>query len=422
MNQRVGERPIVEIVEQHAEEAAFLWLLRESAVCAPHFGLADLGRLDGRLEAHLDGLRVAGDFGWEVARQGLAVGQPGEVFTAAVLAFEGLDLAARDEVWTQAFAEPSLARALVAALAWLPYPQAEGPIQTLLQSDSPAGRWIGIAATAAHRRLPPGGLFSALNDVDLRVRARALRAAGELGEAALRSLLRKHLKAADPGCRFWAAWSSARLADDPEAVAVLQTFTSPESPFAERAVDLVARRLPLAAAKRWQAALAQDPALARLAVIAAGAVGLPDLVPWIVDQMETPALARVAGEAFSVITGANIAYDKLEGAGPEGFASGPTEAADDEVVALDVDEHLAWPNQPAVRRWWEARAGAFPAGTRHLLGRPIEAESLLRALRSGRQRQRAAAALELALRQPSRPLFEVRALGVRQGEALGLTR
>jgi hypothetical protein len=33
---------ITEIVDQHAEEAAFLWLLRDAAVSAPHYLLADL--------------------------------------------------------------------------------------------------------------------------------------------------------------------------------------------------------------------------------------------------------------------------------------------------------------------------------------------------------------------------------------------
>jgi hypothetical protein len=51
---------IAEIVSQHAEEAAFLWLLRSNAVGAPHYSLKDLAKLDGRVEAHLDGLRVAG--------------------------------------------------------------------------------------------------------------------------------------------------------------------------------------------------------------------------------------------------------------------------------------------------------------------------------------------------------------------------
>jgi hypothetical protein len=41
-------------------------------------------------------------------------------------------------------------------------------------------------------------------------------------------------------------------------------------------------------------------------------------------------------------------------------------------------------------------------------------------LRIGKQRQRAAAALELAIRQPGTPLVEVRARGVRQKQMLGL--
>jgi hypothetical protein len=51
---------IAEVVSQHAEEAAFLWLLRANATRAPHYALKDLGKLDGRVEAHHDGLRAGG--------------------------------------------------------------------------------------------------------------------------------------------------------------------------------------------------------------------------------------------------------------------------------------------------------------------------------------------------------------------------
>jgi hypothetical protein len=47
---------IESIVEQHAEEAAFLWLLRDAAVRAPHYSLKDLADIDERVEAHIDGL------------------------------------------------------------------------------------------------------------------------------------------------------------------------------------------------------------------------------------------------------------------------------------------------------------------------------------------------------------------------------
>ena len=47
-----------EVVSQHAEEASFLWLLRHGAVSQPHYSIADLSKLDNRVEAHLDGLRI----------------------------------------------------------------------------------------------------------------------------------------------------------------------------------------------------------------------------------------------------------------------------------------------------------------------------------------------------------------------------
>jgi hypothetical protein len=50
--------PIIpEIIDQHAEEAAFLWLRRDAAVHQPHYDIEDLAELDERVEAHLDGLR-----------------------------------------------------------------------------------------------------------------------------------------------------------------------------------------------------------------------------------------------------------------------------------------------------------------------------------------------------------------------------
>jgi hypothetical protein len=67
--------PIIEsIVTQHAEEAAFSWLLRDSATREPHNTLKGLAKLDGRMEAHLDGLRIAGEPGWEICKEALGSG------------------------------------------------------------------------------------------------------------------------------------------------------------------------------------------------------------------------------------------------------------------------------------------------------------------------------------------------------------
>ncbi len=68
------------IIEQHAEEAAFLWLLRDSAINDPHYSLKDLAHLDDRVEANIDGLCIAGDDGWEICKEALDWEESGEIF------------------------------------------------------------------------------------------------------------------------------------------------------------------------------------------------------------------------------------------------------------------------------------------------------------------------------------------------------
>ena len=111
---------ISSIVSQHAEEAAFLWLLRSNAIRQPHYALKDLAKLDDRVEAHLDGLRVAGRPGSELCKTALGnEEETGEVFAASVMAFEsGIELRIQT-VLDVAMAKPELACGMVSALGWL---------------------------------------------------------------------------------------------------------------------------------------------------------------------------------------------------------------------------------------------------------------------------------------------------------------
>jgi hypothetical protein len=62
-----------EILRQHAEQAAFLWTVYDRAKLFPEENLEldelRLSRLLERLEAHLDGLRVAGAEGLRIAEE-----------------------------------------------------------------------------------------------------------------------------------------------------------------------------------------------------------------------------------------------------------------------------------------------------------------------------------------------------------------
>src|SRR5262249_43977352 len=131
------------LIALHASEAAFLWLLRDAAVRAPHYALKDLARLDERVEAHLDGLRVAGDTGWTILVQQLeAAPEPGETFAAGVLALESGMPARIEPVVNAATASPANARALASAFGWLPASVAVERSKPWLVSQSPSLRWV----------------------------------------------------------------------------------------------------------------------------------------------------------------------------------------------------------------------------------------------------------------------------------------
>ncbi len=153
------------IIEQHVENAAFNWLLRDRAVSEPHYDLTDLTHLDDRIEANIDGLRIAGDEGWEICREAMEIAEPGEIFTAAV-------------------------------------------------------------------------------------RARALKAVGEMGRSDLLALTLDHLTDGDDKSRFNAAGSTAILGDA-SAVAALQTIAETESPYSERACTLAVRKMEPGDATIW---------------------------------------------------------------------------------------------------------------------------------------------------------------------------
>lgn len=429
---------VVSFLTRCAEQVSLLFELRSQSVRAPHFTLPDLAKLDLRLEAHIDGLRVAADEGWTLTRRELAWRRPGEVFAASVLALGPISVNHPErlaEVLAVVDKKPALAKGLISALGWLPWPQAEPHARRLASSSTPWKQRAGIAAFGIHRQDPdkpspsnpyPGNLLQqALQSTDASTRARAARAAGELGRVDLVPYLQDDLtlpnSKKDPDLRFSetrfsAAWSTALLAGYTRAIEVLQDIASAPNPYQRRALSLALRCMRLHDGLASQAQLTRKSP--RLALIAAGVIGDPSLVPFLLDHMAQPVLSRVAGEAFTSITGADLAYLSLDRRKPEDFEPGPTDDPADPDVELDPDDRLPWPDPAKVTAWWHSHRAQFQPGTRYLLGQPITRESLQLALRNGKQRQRAAAALELVLLDRGQPLFEVRAPGFRQQRLL----
>ncbi len=401
------------IVAEHAEEAGFLWLQRASAVHAPNYSPVQFADLDERLEAHIDGLRVAGDGGRRIAGELAEGGEPEHVFASAVLAIEATDdtfadlLARSEEV-------PEATPGLISALGWVEPTFLSGRVKSLLDAESPFQQMLGVAACAMHRRDPGAVLQSYVTSPAATVRSRALRSAGELGRRDLLPPVLAAVGDAKRDVQFWAAWAGVLLGNRGRALDGLVALASSPGPRRLESLRLALQAMDIGGCHELLLALAESPDAERLRVIGGGLSGSIRYVPWLVDRMHDPVLARIAGEAFVNITGADFNLDQLEALPPEGFDEGPTDDPADENVEVPEDAALPWPDVTRIKAWWAKHASRFAADTRYFLGLPLGADSCRAVLETGFQSQRVRAARFLSLIEPGTPLFNTSAPAWRQ--------
>lgn len=410
-------KPLSVLVEEHAEEASFLWLQRAFAVNAPNYSPKQFADLDERLEAHIDGLRVAGDEGWKLVEAALENEGPEDFFTAGVLAIE-----AQDDKFDALIARtkeiPEVIPGLMSALGWSSWKFVERRAKSLIDDASPLKQKLGIAAYAMHRQDPGPALERCIASNMDSVRIRALRAAGELGRKDVMPQLKAALTEAKPELRFWAAWSGVLLGDRGVSLDALTGFALKIGPRQLQALQLALMAIDVKAGHLLIDQLANMPDVIRLKIIGSGFIGDPINAPRLIEQMAQPPLARVAAEAFVNITGADFNLDQLEAMPPEGFEEGPSEDPDDENVELPEDVALPWPDHEKIQQWWTTNQKRFQAGNRYFLGKPVTREHCTHVLKEGFQRQRVLASLHLSLLQSGTPLFPTSAPAWRQQRML----
>jgi uncharacterized protein (TIGR02270 family) len=411
MRSSVAIRPVL---EQHVADTSHLRLVRSILVRAPHVKLFNLRRLDDRVAAHLDGLSVAGEQAWPMCDAALESPTPGAVFTVAVSAIEAKSRGRLDHLYALAQAIPEIQRGLMSAFGWAEQDQLRGIVADLLTAPDPFRRLIGITACAMHRVDPGKAREGALEDVNVALRARALRASGELGRRDLLPTCVKLLSAEEPESSFWAAWSAALLGNRGTAVQALRAIGEAPGPFRARAFRLALQVMDAEDGSVWLRRFAQQPENLRWLLQGSGIAGDPAFVPWLIEHMSELTTARLAGEAFSLITGLDLAYLDLERKPPEKGVAGPNDDPADPNVEMDADDDLPWPDPERISHWWQRNGARFVPGTRYFMGALLTREQCLRVLKEGFQRQRILAAHYLCLLAPGTPLFEWRAPAPRQ--------
>jgi uncharacterized protein (TIGR02270 family) len=184
------------------------------------------------------------------------------------------------------------------------------------------------------------------------------------------------------------------------------------------ALELALQAMPVPRAHDWLRGFAAEPASRNMLIKGSGIVGDPIYVPWLIRNMADPNDARLAGQALSRITGADLSSLNLESHRPPDIADGPNDDPDDPDVASSLDDAIAWPDPELVAEWWNNNSVRYLEGVRYFAGAYVERDSCMRVLRSGSQPNRILAARYLCLLEPGTTLFEWRAPASRQQRLL----
>lgn len=198
-------QPIIPpLVTRHAGDAAFYWQQHDGSAHSPLVGLPQLLEFDRLLDAHLDGLRVAGEPGWDIALAQLQRWQHApEVFVCAVLALEHGDPGSRlAAVWAVVEKNPNrMLRGLISALAWVSSELGLGWCRHWLSDGTPVPLAVAAwRALAIRQRQPDQPALSG----------------HETMAAAIRLALPKALASADvhlrtAACRLLPQWDESQL-------------------------------------------------------------------------------------------------------------------------------------------------------------------------------------------------------------------
>ncbi|MCF6260974.1 MAG: TIGR02270 family protein [Gammaproteobacteria bacterium] len=387
------EKLFSHITEQHVDDATFLWLLRSLAMTQPQHTCASIKKLEHRINNHLKGLAVTPEVAWALAWQAAESQEGGEAFILAMLAFSGGNRQKTEAAINFGIENPTTFDGLLSALGWLPFDKIYTWLQHWLNSQNLMHQHLAIA-TCSIRRINPHEHLNALLDDErsreyLPLYYRMLRLVGELKRQDLTPVLTQAQTHEDPSVVFWACRSSLLLGDR-QVLQNLTPYIIQTGPLQMAAIEIAFRHPQNTHARQWLDQLACTPGQTRSAIKALAALGDPHGIDWLLEQMAIPEHAKIAGEAFSSITGVDLKQVQLIDA---------TNPEEDDIEEGE-DQYLPVPHVEKISQHWQQIRQQFTAEPRYFLGQPVTADLLKQTFLHGQQRHRLAAALELALLIP----------------------
>jgi uncharacterized protein (TIGR02270 family) len=409
---------MMDVCEEHLDEASYLWTQWEGALVAPDYDLSDTAELEERLLAHLDGLIEGGNPVTEALLQPSLKSE--EATRVSSAAFALLASAGKEE--RQAMlrdASPDQRISIQRALELREDRDLGEALLPLLKADNTDLVATVLEVLVARQEAPDTMLADFLTHDNAHVRTAALKGLRALPRSSPRNMLSQALNSSLPALRDAAieaglaagvrdAWTVCRKAIEARDAHGREPMVLWAMGCGEDDVELLVELL-------------QEPRLRPDALWAlgfSGRVAAADAcLPWMADDT----VARLAGEAFGAITGLLLEgqYVLPEREPPEEPISLEQEDLDADLVPRPEDA-LARPYPETIAGWWKEARGRFERGTRYLMGHPFQGEALMAALERGSMRRRHVHARELAIR--SRRTCHVPARAFIRQQRAGLDR
>lgn len=321
-------RIVPDVVRLHAEQAAFFWAQRDVLMADDPPKLSVVAGIDHRLEANLDGLRIAGEAAWPfILQQYEDFPEEGELFVITVMAIEQNNKSRIAQAIEFGRGSSDDARGFVGALAWLPPERIGSLVRDWIGAADAFKRFMGVSALVAHAVDPNARLTRLLKDSDERVRAEACKLAGIVRRKDTLGDLRAGLEDGTVAVRLWAGWAMTELGAGENARSELRNCATSGGPDALVALRSAIKAGPPRDVRDWLAGLLKTPATAPLAVRGAGMLGDRSLLHWLIHQMRQPPLAEAAGAAFLELF-------------PESAESGDLFSSDPDAFPEEFDRHF----------------------------------------------------------------------------------
>ncbi|AEI68537.1 TIGR02270 family protein [Corallococcus macrosporus] len=409
----------IDVIEEHFSEAAFLYSQWERALRGANSTLEETALVEERLLAHLDGLVLGGaPIAETMLGPALDGGEPEEVFCSVFASIAESPPAALEVVLALApVAPPRVLASLRRALELSSRTGLDASLVPLLMAPEASVHALALEVHSFRGAVPRGVALELLDQADGRVVAAALRGLGSLERDTGHRELRRLLDDARPQVRL-AAIESGLLSGVREAWDACRQEARGGGEGA-------------ASARVLQALCGDDEDVERLVALSANEVFRADTV-WALGftgrvaaveaclelMGQDPSVARLAGEAFSAITGLMLT-DTYVMAAEEGDSLPPLEEDDlDADLSFHEEDNLPVPDRAAVADWWLRARQEFSRSGRYLGGKPFSGAALLDALARGPMRRRHVHARELALRTQGLHDVQTRAFTARQSAEL----